>query len=510
MKLAANIVANYVGQGWSAAMSLAFVPVYVKLLGIESYALIGIYAALQAWLALLDLGLSPTLQREMARFSAGTLTPVAIRDLLRSVELICAAIGIAVAALMAGGAHFVATGWFTTDLPASIVELALTVMGSVVALRFVESVYRSALFGLERQVWYNGVNVMLTTARSAGAALVIWLVQPSIAAFFWWQLIVSVVAVAVLRVKLGALLPRGARKARFSVPALREIRHFAAGMIGINLTALVLTQADKVILSRLLPLAAFGHYTLAFTMCSIVVALTGPIVQAVYPGLARLHAIGDGPAFMAAYHRGAQMLAVAAVSVAGVLALFAPEVIWTWTGDPRLVASVGPLLSLFAAGTLFNALMQMPYFGLLAVGETRFPMRANLVAAAGLILALIVLVPRYGAVAGCAVWLALNLAYVCIGLPVLHRHHLRGALSPWLRTDTGPALISGLAVCGLLRTVTWSLDMSRGAWLIGLAVVGMATLLATLLATPALRGLLVEVVRSARARPRYVSPLEGP
>ena len=50
MSLKINVVANYLGQGWQGLMSLAFVPLYIKYLGIESYGLIGIFALLQAWL----------------------------------------------------------------------------------------------------------------------------------------------------------------------------------------------------------------------------------------------------------------------------------------------------------------------------------------------------------------------------------------------------------------------------------------------------------------------------
>ena len=47
-------------------MSLAFVPLYIKFMGIESYGLVGIFASLLALFGLLDMGLSTTLNRELA------------------------------------------------------------------------------------------------------------------------------------------------------------------------------------------------------------------------------------------------------------------------------------------------------------------------------------------------------------------------------------------------------------------------------------------------------------
>lgn len=43
-----NLIANYLGQSWTALMGLAFIPLYIKYLGIEAYGLIGLFALLQA------------------------------------------------------------------------------------------------------------------------------------------------------------------------------------------------------------------------------------------------------------------------------------------------------------------------------------------------------------------------------------------------------------------------------------------------------------------------------
>ena len=37
-----NLLANYIGQIWTALIGLAFVPVYVNYLGVEAYGLIGL------------------------------------------------------------------------------------------------------------------------------------------------------------------------------------------------------------------------------------------------------------------------------------------------------------------------------------------------------------------------------------------------------------------------------------------------------------------------------------
>jgi O-antigen/teichoic acid export membrane protein len=140
-----NIIANYIGGAWSALMGIAFVPLYIRYLGMEAYGLIGIFALLQSWLALLDLGLTPTVGREMARLSVGSHTAQSIRDLLRSIEWIYIGIAALVAVTLFLSAHWLATEWIRVDnLSRSTVADALAITGYVIALRWIAALYRSA------------------------------------------------------------------------------------------------------------------------------------------------------------------------------------------------------------------------------------------------------------------------------------------------------------------------------------------------------------------------------
>ena len=79
-----NVIANYLGQGWVALMGLAFVPIYIKYLGMEAYGLIGIFAVLQVSLTVLDMGMAPTLNREMAFHSGSAFAAVNLGSVAQS------------------------------------------------------------------------------------------------------------------------------------------------------------------------------------------------------------------------------------------------------------------------------------------------------------------------------------------------------------------------------------------------------------------------------------------
>ena len=149
MSLQKNVIANFVGQGWRALMGLAFVPVYIRFLGIEAYGLIGIFAILQAWLTLLDLGMTPALSREMARFTAGAHNAESIRDLLRSLEIIGLVIAAAIALGVFASSSWLASSWLRSEhLSSGVISQALAAMGVVTALRFIVLPAFSARFFL--------------------------------------------------------------------------------------------------------------------------------------------------------------------------------------------------------------------------------------------------------------------------------------------------------------------------------------------------------------------------
>ena len=450
-----NLIANYLGQGWVALMSLAFIPLYIKYLGIESYGLIGLFAVLQAWLALLDMGMTPTLGREMARFTGGSHSAQAIRDLLRSVEVVALGVAVAIAAGI-----WAASGWLASDclkaesLPVASVAQAFAVMGVVTALRFVEGIYRSSIAGLQRQVLLNVVSSVMATLRGFGAVAILVWVSPTIEAFFWWQGVVSILTVCLLAWATYQALPRADQAARFSLQALRGIGRFAGGMMGITFLALLLTQVDKILLSKLLNLSDYGYYMLASTVAGALYVVITPVGQAWFPRLSELHAQHDQPGLISTYHQGAQLVSVTMGSAAVILIVFAEQILHLWTQDAELAHRTATLVSLLALGNLLNGLMWIPYQAQLAHGWTGLATRINLIAVLIIVPAILWAAPRYGAEGAAWVWVCLNAGYVLIGIHFMYRKILQTEKWRWYKNDLiqplGAAAITALIIVQLI------------------------------------------------------------
>lgn len=431
-----NLIANYLGQGWAALMGLAFIPLYIKYLGIESYGLIGLFAILTAWSNLLDMGLTPTLGREMARYTAGSHSAESIRDLLRSIEFIAVAVAFTIVGMIALGSEWLATSWIRSEmLPREIVAQALTVMGMVTALRFIESIYRSAIMGLQRQVLFNIISSAMSTVRWVGAlAILVW-VAPTIQAFFLWQGAVSIVTLVILFITTYSCLQPSSRIGHFSLASLRGVWRFAGGMMGITFLALLLTQVDKILLSKLISLLDYGHYTLAAVVAGGLYLLVSPVTQAWFPRLSQLHAENDHRMLIHTYHQGAQLISIVAGSAALMLIFYAETLLNLWTQDTVLSHHVAPLVRLLALGNLLNALMYIPYQTQLAHGWTTLAVKINVIAVMVVIPCILWATPRYGAEGAAWTWVGLNAAYVLVGVHFMYKRILTTEKWRWYTGD---------------------------------------------------------------------------
>lgn len=444
MPLKKNTIANYLGQGWTALMGLAFVPVYIHYLGMEAWGLVGFMSMLQAWLTLLDMGLTPTLSREMARFQAGAHSAQSIRDLLRSLEVIYGGVAAAVMGIVWLGAPWVAGHWLSAaQLPAASVAQAIGMMGLVLAARMVEQVYRGAIQGLQRQVWLNGAQSVLATLRWGGAVGVLAWVDSSIEAFFLWQGLVSLMGMSILARQTYHWLPPGERSPRFDLDALVRIRRFAGGMAATTFLALLLTQLDKLLLSKLVSLEEFGYYMLAASVAGALYFLATPVSTAVSPRLTELFARSEQQALIDTYHQASQWLAAVLIPAALMMAAFAEPLLYAWTGDADLASRTAPLLVLLALGTLCNGFMYVPYATQLAYGWTGLAVRMNIVAVSFIVPAVLWAVPRFGAIGAAWAWLALNAGYVLVGIHFMHRRLLPGEQWRWYRDAVFKPLAAG-------------------------------------------------------------------
>jgi len=484
-----NIIANVAGRGCSALLSLVVIPIYIHFLGIEAYGLIGFFLSLMAVLSLLDLGLGTALNRQFAQYSAQSGRAQEMRDLLRTLEIIYWLIGIAIGTMMAALAPVIAAYWIKPQLlTADTVMQALAMMGIAVAFQWPRALYAGGLMGMQRQVAFNLLSSITGTVNGIGGVLVVWLVSPTIQALVAWSMTISLVDTLLTGLLLWRSLPKGCERPAFNRQLLADIWRFAAGMTGISITSVIQTQLDKMILVKVLPLDAFGYYSLAWRLAEGLRYLVGPISAAFFPRFSQSLLIENPRDLARLYHRGCQLISVVVLPLAVVLMLFPYELLLLWTRDRSIAENAHLVLSLLTAGAVLNALASLPYSLQIASGWTQLSLIVNTVSVVLLAPLIYFMSVKYGGVGAAIVWVIFNAFYVLVGLYLMHRRLLRGELLRWYRVDVGQPLLAAAAVAGVWK---WLMPFSDTVWssLLSLTLVSAATLAAAIVAAPEIRTL---------------------
>jgi O-antigen/teichoic acid export membrane protein len=426
-----DLAANFAGVGWSAFLQIACVPLYLKFLGIEAFGLIGFYLMLQAVLQVLDFGLSPTMNREMARYSVQPEKAAEARDLVRTLEVGYWLIGIAIGVVILAAAPTIASDWIKAgSIPAREVQHTLMLMGVLALFQWPVSFYQGGLMGLSRQVVFNGLSILFSTLSSGGAVLILWCVSPTIQAFFLWLVAVNAAKAILLASLLWKSLPGANRPSRFDFARVRSIGRFAAGMSGITVCALILSQSDKLIVSKLFTLKVFGYYSIASMFGTGLSMIVTSVFNTIFPRFSAL-AAGDEGALKDLYYRCTQLMAVLILPLAVVLAVFSTEILQLWTRNAEVARNAGPIAALLVIGSALNGLMNLPYALQLAYGWTSIGLRICMFLLVLSIPGVWLMAKYYGAVGAACVWPGLNGIYMLIGIPLTHRRLLKGGARRW-------------------------------------------------------------------------------
>ncbi len=498
--LSGNILANGASQVVLVVAALTTMPFFLRRMGAEAYGLIGFFTLMTAWFQILDAGLSLTLSRECARYRAGAIDAVTLRALTSALEMFFFAVAGIGAVVIAAGAHAIAASWLRVHrLPTAEVANAVLLMGLTVPLQWVTGLYRGAINGFERQVWLSGFNIAMTVLRFGGAAAAITLLGPAPVNFFAFQLAVSTLELAVLIAVGRGLLPPVARRRALKASEIRSLLKFSSSLAFAVLIWVLVTQIDKLILSRILSLADYGLFTLAVVAAGGVLALGTPISQALLPRLTRLCAENADAEVVRLYRAVTQLVCIITIPCAAALAAFSRPVIWVWTGQASLALTAGPILTAYALGNGVMTLGAFPYYLQYAKGDLRLHVVGNILLVALLIPTIVLAASRFGAVGAGYAWFGLNALYLLIWVPWTHARLARGLHWRWLTSDVLPiAGAVALAAWGMDAVLIWPRDRIAAA--LQLAVLAGLLLGVAVCASSIARQTLVTAARGVGAR----------
>lgn len=439
-----NLLSNYGTRLWGLASLFIFIPIYVHLLGVESYAIIGFYAVVLGVIGFADAGLSSAITREFASNHGVNYK----YSLLLILERIYWAICCIVAIIILVFAKDIATIWLKSDT-ISLNDLVLYVrlIGVGVSLHLLSSLYFGALFALNCQVKANGFNFFWQFSKSAGVLLVMYLLGNNLLTFLSWQVLCNCVYIVVLRSKVIGKLHNDEpflKKTLNRIPP--GIMQYIGGMTLVAIISSINIQADKIIVGSSFTLEVFGYYSIVSTISQIPVILAVPLSTSVFPLFAKFVS-QDLPEYIKYTFIKSTFLLHGAVFPAFIVMFFySPEIIRLWMGDAIDAVWFDDIVQAnrwLILGSTFLAMQMLPYYLLLSKGKTRYTIIQGVIQVAVGIPLLIFFVKSMGISGAGITWVLINLFGLIYLYTILFRRYLVVDFYQFLKVNIlWPTLVS--------------------------------------------------------------------
>jgi O-antigen/teichoic acid export membrane protein len=283
-------------------------------------------------------------------------------------------------------------------------------------------------------------------------------VSPDLLAFLVWITVSAVAELLAYVLFAYRLLPWLRFSWKISLPAMRGVWRFSAGLNLIALSAVVLTQLDRLVISKLLTLEALGYYALAFNVVTGLSMIHSAINAAALPNLASL--ANQRTQFLARYDQTVALTVRATALPCLAVAWFSKDILTLWVGA-SVAEGAFMATSILMIGLLCNAMISVATTACIAIGRPWAVVGLNAVALVGYVPLLLLLTQSLGTVGAAWSWLALNAFFFLLGLPlllsVIGRPEPLGVMLRMFK-DSGPLLaiaLFGTAKCLVLLVSPW-------------------------------------------------------
>jgi O-antigen/teichoic acid export membrane protein len=472
---ARNVVLNLFGGAWAGLLILLATPWYVHKLGLDGYGIVGLWLMMQVMMGLLDMGIGATLIRGFASARPDRGDLQLKRNLLRTLEVVYWSIAVMLSLALVLAAGWIGGHWLRADaLPGGTIDTVLRLMAITLGLQFPCALYSNGLNGLHAHARMNAMQIVGNTLRyGVGAGVLFW--RADLVWFFGAQIAVAAVQTLATRAAVWRLIYEpGSPRPRFRLDVLRQVRRFSIGMALSAVWAVLLANADRIVLSKLASTEELGKYAVAFAGAGLLQLGIQPFYRTYFPRYVELVSLADAARLRSEYFQSCRVMALVLVPLGALGFVFAPELlqIWLSKNDETIIRTFRLLL----IGITCSGLMWLPAAFQQAHGWTR--LHSSMMAGSLLVGAPIIVlsIPQFGSAAATGVWLLHGLSGITLGLWLMHRRLLVGDLLHWYRSVLALPMFTVLPLTALSAWLMpkgqgWAVDV---VWIVLTAILSAA------------------------------------
>ena len=365
-----NILANIFGKIWGVFSNFLFVPVYIGLLGFESYSIISYTLILSSVIVILDGGLSATMSREFARKDVTQNEKISTYETLQilyaGIIIICI-LGVFVFS------DYLSKGVIVKEYSFTQLSTFFKIVTFDIGFQLLFRFYLGGLFGLDKQVLANFIQIIWGVFRNGVVIIVIYFYS-DLQFFFLWQSAITIIFSIIIKYFLDKEIYN--RKVfrlslNYSRESFNKVKRFASGILLISIISVIGSQFDKILISRMISIESLGYYTLAVSVATSLLILVSPITTAILPKFTALFSNGKLIDAKGLFNQFNTYVSVIVFSFLANIIFFSKELLWIWTGNNILVQNSKDYLPIIGLAYAFMVLQSISYQVALANGYTK-------------------------------------------------------------------------------------------------------------------------------------------
>lgn len=371
-----NILFGLVGQGALLLMSLVATRLIFKELGAEVLGVISFAVTLTFLLiSLSDMGISLVVTREIAAHHGVDRSYV--RDLISSVSVLAWAAFFVSCLIVLLAADILVDKWFHFEtMRAGDATMALQVISVSLLFAIPRTMYGAIVAGFGRMDVWHIANVWSTGIQQLGM-IVVLMAGGGLSQVAIWYAVSAVLGLApiILAVSrfagVDALLPVFHRK------TITKNLQFGMQMFANSMTSYLVTQADRWVISKYLPLAALGYYGFIQGLVSKGGIVPSAIASAAFPALSSTINNGTNSALISQYNKLQDLNCYLYVPVSAAVAMLG-IVVTEFVFNSEVVRELWLPLFFLSVGQYLLGVMSVPYWLAVAMKKSGISLRANL------------------------------------------------------------------------------------------------------------------------------------
>lgn len=455
MSIKKNVIANFIGRGWQIVLSVAVVPIYIKLIGYESYGLIGIFTTLLAICTLLDFGLIGALGREFSKLKNSSNNRENLLDILKTVEVIYFIISLTACLAIICLSYPIAFYWIQTSLYSpDELQKSINLMALAVGFQLPINLYISGLMGLENQVLSNILSVITTTLRIFSTILTLWLIDASIDTFFLLQMVGSIFQLVIYKIALRKIIKQknSLYDGKLDLNKLKNLWSYSKNLGLVSILLSLLSQIDKILLSKILPLKIFGFYVIANSIVQLIYFFPAPIAEAASPRLTQYVADNNYSSVRELFLKTSSLIAGITFPITTTLIFFSKEILELWLHDVKLVSEIWPVVSILTLAISINVMANTLDGLQMAFGWLRPAQIARLIALVIVIPLMSILVLSYGIIGAAVTWLLIFSLYIIFIPNYIFKKINIDCLGDWMKAWI-PMILINLSVSFVFKII---------------------------------------------------------